>query len=200
MEALNKGNPTWQNARLYGLPTGGDESVSLADLEILSSKEIKSVPLTYWEIEKKLSMFGNLIGALLGTAHPLTVAYQEMWNLLQTNIRDDIHNAINYKHQVKVVHIICSIQLTFYTLFMHKRSQLNPLTPDPKYIWHAQPSSTHNPTPPCKLSYQPTSKSKNLLVEHTHHSLTREVKCVYPSSPTTHAGLIVSMPPSTGLT
>jgi hypothetical protein len=129
----------WQSnletARLYGLLMAGDASISLADLEALSSKEIKSIPLTYWELEKTLGMFGNLIRTLLGAPHPLTVAFCEIWNLLQTNLHDDIHNAIDYKHQVKPVHILRSIQLTFYTWFMHKRSQLTPPTLDLKHIW-----------------------------------------------------------------
>ncbi len=37
-------------ARLYGLITAGDATCSLSDLEALSSKEVKSVPLTYWVI------------------------------------------------------------------------------------------------------------------------------------------------------
>jgi len=58
-----------------------------------------------------------------------------VWNLLQTNVHDDIYNAIDYKHQVKPVHILRSIQLTFYTWFMHKCSRLTPPTLDLKYIW-----------------------------------------------------------------
>jgi len=38
-------------ARLYGLLTTGDATCSLADLEALSAKEIRSVPLTYWELD-----------------------------------------------------------------------------------------------------------------------------------------------------
>jgi hypothetical protein len=39
-------------ARIYGLISAGDANCSLADLEQLSAKEVRSVPLTYWELEK----------------------------------------------------------------------------------------------------------------------------------------------------
>jgi hypothetical protein len=76
-------------------------------------------------------MFGNLIGVLLGPQHALTKAYRDMWTLLQTNVCDDIHSIIEYKGGIiKPVHLLCSVQLTFYTWFTHKHSRLTP--PDPK--------------------------------------------------------------------
>jgi hypothetical protein len=61
-------------ARIYGLINAGEATCSLADLEALSAKEVRSVPLTMWEMEKTLGMFGNLLGVTLGAQHPLTVA------------------------------------------------------------------------------------------------------------------------------
>jgi hypothetical protein len=125
-----------ETARLYGLLTAGDATVSLVDLESLQAKEIKSIPLSYWELEKTLGMFGNLISVLLGHTHPLTQAYKEMWILLQTNVKDDIHMVIEYRGYVKPSHILRSIQLGLYTWFMHRRSRLTPPSPDFKSILH----------------------------------------------------------------
>jgi hypothetical protein len=126
-----------ETARLYGLLTAGDATISLADLEALSAKEIRSVPVSYWELEKSLGMFGNLLGVILGPQHALTKAYRDMWVLLQTNVRDDIHAIIEYKGgNIKPVHLLRSIQLIFYTWFTHKRSRLAPPDPNMKLILH----------------------------------------------------------------
>jgi len=123
-------------ARLYGLINSGDASCSLADLEALTAKEVRSVPLSYWEMEKTLGMFGNLIGVVLGDTHPLTTSFREFWTLLQTNVKEDLHAAIEYRGFVKPTHILRSLQLLFYTWFAHKRAHLTPPSPDMKSIVH----------------------------------------------------------------
>jgi len=123
-------------ARLYGLLNSGDAACSLADLEVLAAKEVRSVPLSYWELEKNLGMFGNLLGVILGGPHPLTVAFRELWQLLQTNVKDDLHVALEYRRFVKPTHILRSIQLVFYTWFTHRRAHLTPPIPDLKTIVH----------------------------------------------------------------
>jgi hypothetical protein len=121
-------------ARLYGFLQAGDTSVSLGDLEALQAKEVRSVPLTYWELEKNLGAFGNILGVVLGTAHPLTTAYRDMWLLLQGGLRDDLHAALEYRAYVKPVHFLRSIQLICYTWFTHRKNRLTPPTPDFKAI------------------------------------------------------------------
>jgi len=123
-------------ARLYGLITAGDATCSLSDLEALSSKEVKSVPLTYWELEQTLGMFGNLSAVLLGTAHPVVTAFQEMWNLMRSSIREDLHSALEHRGYVKPTHILRSVQLIMYTWFSHRRAKLTPPPPDFKVIIH----------------------------------------------------------------
>jgi hypothetical protein len=54
--------------------------------------------------------------------------------LLRTNIKDDLHAALEYKGYVKPTHILCSIQLNCYTWFAHWRAHLAPPTPDMKSI------------------------------------------------------------------
>jgi PAS domain-containing protein len=117
-------------ARLYGYLQSGEASISLADLETLQAKEVRSVPLTYWELEKALGAFGNLTGVVLGDTHPLSIAYRAMWTLIQSTLRDDLHAAIEYRAYVKPTHVLLSIQLAFYHWFAYRRSRLTPPAPD----------------------------------------------------------------------
>jgi len=121
-------------ARLYGYLNAGETTVSLADLEALQAKEVRSVPLTYWELEKNLAMFGNLLGVVLGLPHPLTAVYSDMWQLLRSGMRDDLHAAIEYRAYIKPTHVLRSIQLTCFNWFSHRRARLNPPAPDFKII------------------------------------------------------------------
>jgi len=121
-------------ARLYGYLNAGETTVSLADLKALQAKEVRSVPLTYWELEKNLAMFGNLLGVVLGLPHPLTAAYSDMWQLLRSSMRDELHAAIEYRAYVKPTHVLRSIQLTCFNWFSHRRARLSPPTPDFKII------------------------------------------------------------------
>jgi hypothetical protein len=54
-------------ARTYGMLNTGNQSFLLSDLEVLKSKEVQSIPLSYFELERNLGMFGNLLGTVLGT-------------------------------------------------------------------------------------------------------------------------------------
>jgi hypothetical protein len=93
-------------ARLYGWLNSGNATCSLANLEVLNAKEAHSAPLTYWELEKSLVIFRNLLGVVLQTEHPLTLAFHELW------------------------------QLIFYTWFMHCRAHLIPPILDMKATVH----------------------------------------------------------------
>jgi hypothetical protein len=64
-------------ARSYGLLYERDHGVSLADLNQLKvPKELRSFPISFFYLERNLGLFGNLIGAVLGDAHPITTAYR----------------------------------------------------------------------------------------------------------------------------
>jgi hypothetical protein len=88
-------------ARLYGLLTSGDATCSLKDLEALTAKEVRSVPVTYWELESNLGMFGNLIHVVLGSTHPLVTAYREFWTLMRSGLWEDLHAILEYRGYVK---------------------------------------------------------------------------------------------------
>jgi hypothetical protein len=117
-------------SRLYGFLNSSETGVMLADLEALRAKEVRSVPLTYWELEKTMGMFGNLLGVVLGNQHPLTTTYRDLWNLLRSGLRDDLHFIVEYKGYIKPTHILRSVQLHCYSWFNHKRARLQPPLPD----------------------------------------------------------------------
>ncbi len=117
-------------SRLYGFLNSSVTGVMLADLEALRAKEVLSVPLSYWELEKTMGMFGNLLGVVLGPEHVLTRTYKELWDLLCSAFRDDIHFILEYKGYIKPTHILRSVQLICYNWFTHKRARLNPPPPD----------------------------------------------------------------------
>jgi len=153
-------------ARLYSLLTAGDAMCSLADLETLNSKEVKSIPLTYWELETSLGMFGNLLAVVLGLQHPLTAAFQDMWTLMRSNIQEDLHAALKYRAYVKPTHILCSVQLICYSWFTHCRARLAPPPPDFKAIVHQVLMQVYVlPTLPPQL-YQLVYPKKNPLTSN----------------------------------
>jgi hypothetical protein len=50
---------------LYGLLSSGEHSLLLTNLQAIQAKEVQSIPLTYFELERNLGMFGNLLGTVL---------------------------------------------------------------------------------------------------------------------------------------
>jgi hypothetical protein len=104
-------------ARMYGMLNAGDHSIQLTDLEALQSKEVQSIPVSYFELERNLGMFGNLLGTVAGTNHILTVRYRDFWVLLSQSYRHKLQQIIDTKRYIKPVHILRSIQLMCYTWF-----------------------------------------------------------------------------------
>lgn len=79
-------------------------------------------------------MFGNLIWIILGMTQPLTAAFKELRTILQTNVIEDLHTALEYRRYVKPTHILCNIQLMFSTWFSHCQAHIILPTPDLKNI------------------------------------------------------------------
>ena len=117
-------------SRLYGLLNSGEQALMLADLEALKAKEVHSIPLTYFELERNLGMFGNLLGVVLGSQHSLTSAYRAFWTLLSQGYRMELQTIIDHKGFVKPAHILRSIQLVCYNWFSQKRARLTPAQPN----------------------------------------------------------------------
>jgi hypothetical protein len=65
--------------RMYPALASGETALLLADLEALKANEVVSIPLTYFEVESCLGMFGNLLGVVLGCTLALMQAYRSSW-------------------------------------------------------------------------------------------------------------------------
>jgi hypothetical protein len=63
---------------LYGLLSSGEQYIMFSDLEALHAKEVQSILLNYFELERNMGIFGHLMGTVLGSAHVLTVAYRAL--------------------------------------------------------------------------------------------------------------------------
>jgi hypothetical protein len=117
-------------ARLYGLINSGEQSLLLSDLEQLKNKEVKSLPMNYFELERNLGMFGNFLGTVLGSAHALTTTYRTFWNLLFQGYRSKFQQVIDVKLYIKPAHILRSVQLVCYNWFAQRRARLVPQPPE----------------------------------------------------------------------
>jgi hypothetical protein len=130
-------------SRLYGLLNSGEQALMLSDLETLKAKEVQATPLTYFELERNLGMFGNLLGVVLGSQHILTTTYRAFWNLLSQGYRNEIQTIIDQKGFIKPTHILRSIQLVCYNWFSQKRARLTPAQPNFINILHTVTMQTY---------------------------------------------------------
>ena len=173
-------------ARQYGLLQDSYTGITLSDLQALEAKEVKSIPMTYFDLEKTLGMFGNLLQVVLGVTHPLTASYRLYWDQLTKSMRNDLQVVIDTTGRVKPAHILRSIQLLCHRWFAHKRARIQPKDPDfvdildqiylQSYILPHLPSSLYRlayPTPITTRSSTPGSVlSGNILTTITPGSTT----------------------------
>jgi hypothetical protein len=116
-------------ARTYGFLQDSNHGVMYSDLMTLEAKEVKSVPLTYFELEKCLGMFGNLLAVTLGDQHPLVTTYRIFWDMLTRGMRNDLQIMLDTMGRIKPAHILRSIQLQCYSWFNHRRARIQPQEP-----------------------------------------------------------------------
>jgi hypothetical protein len=117
-------------ARQYGLLQESYTGITLSDLQALEAKEVKSIPTTYFDLEKTLGMFGNLLQVVLGVTHPLTASYRLFWDQLTKSMRNDLQVVIDTTGRIKPAHILRSTQLLCHRWFAHKRARIQPKDPD----------------------------------------------------------------------
>jgi hypothetical protein len=124
-------------SQMYSFLASGETALQFTDLELLKSKETMSVPLTYFELEQNLGMFGNFLGVVLGVNHPITTSYREFWDLLTQTYRSDIQQIIDIKNNnIRPAHILRSLQLNCHTWFKQKKQYRQPTAPDFVSILH----------------------------------------------------------------
>jgi hypothetical protein len=64
-------------ARNYTMLAERDFGLHYSDLANFKvPKDIRSHPITFFELEKSLGLFGNLISVVLGQGHPITSNFQ----------------------------------------------------------------------------------------------------------------------------
>jgi len=117
-------------ARNYTMLAEGDVSITFADLENFKlPKDVKGHPTTYFELERSLIIFGNLLGAVLGNNHPLTSAYRRFWKTAQEEFKSRLYHEIDTRRVIKPVHILRSIQLIVFNWFTSKKLHRTPAEP-----------------------------------------------------------------------
>jgi len=154
-------------AREYILLSEREFGLSYADLSHFKvPKELRGHPITFYELEKSLGMFGNLLQVVLGAAHPITVQYRLFWSAFSRQYRNQMHFEIDIQCAMKPVHILRNIQLICLHWFQAQRSQIPPAQPQfLDILQRISLSLYHNPNLPPSL-YQfvatrpgPTQKS-----------------------------------------
>jgi len=143
-------------ARSYAILYERDHGVSLADLAQLKvPKDLRSFPTSFYDLERNLGIFGNLIGAVLGNAHPITVAYRPFWTSFTKRYRDRLLSEIDGTKSIKPVHILRTIQLACFDWFDAKRTRVVPEDPNFSDIWKRIGLNAYNlPALPPALYYQ----------------------------------------------
>jgi hypothetical protein len=92
-----------------------DYGLSYADLDRFKlPKDLRSHRVTFFELERNLAVFGNLLDAILGTTHPLTAAFKAFWDSLQLQHRLFLQIEIDTRKSIKPVHLLYNIHLICY--------------------------------------------------------------------------------------
>jgi len=118
----------------YGMLQAEEHSLLFSDLQALQAKETQSIPLSYFELECNLGMFGSLLGTALGSVHILTTTYHAFWTLLPQGYCQEMQQIIDVRRHIKPAHVLHSIQLICFKWFTLKQAYLTPPPPDFKGI------------------------------------------------------------------
>jgi len=102
----------------FGLLYERNFCIAFSDLvQFKVSKDLQSYPVSFIDLESNLSIFGNLLGAILGETHPLTTSYWTFWNAMMHQYRIQIQQEIDVRRVIKLVHILHNIQLICFHWF-----------------------------------------------------------------------------------
>jgi len=117
-------------ARNYTTLSERDFGLSYNDLNHFNlPKELRAHPVSFFELEKSLGLFGNFLFVILGANHPLSGQYHLFWTAFTRQFRNQLHYEIDTRRIIKPVHILRNIQLICYHWFQSQRSHVPPSTP-----------------------------------------------------------------------
>jgi hypothetical protein len=121
-------------ARSYTILAEQDVTLCYSDLDSFKvPKDLRSYPTSFYKLEQNLGVYGNLIGAVLGEAHPITTTYHPFWSAFSKRYCSRLHHEIDERHHIKPVHILRSVQLICFTWFQAKKDGV---TPSPPQFFH----------------------------------------------------------------
>jgi hypothetical protein len=132
---------------------------------------LRAHPSNYFELEKRLGTFSNLLGTILGKRHPLTTHYRDFWKTYSSEFKGRFHHEIDIRRVIKPVHILCSLQLVVFKWFSTKKLHWAPA--DPPFLDILDRISLHlytNPTLPPALYqavYQKNQKTPLIPGQNT---------------------------------
>jgi len=114
----------------YAMVAEQDIGVSYSDLvNFKLPKELRAHPTIFYEFEQSLTLFGNLIGAILGDTHTLTTSYRMFWASYTAQFKQRIHHELDTCRIIKPVHILCNVQLIVFNWFTAKKLWRTPAPP-----------------------------------------------------------------------
>jgi hypothetical protein len=114
----------------YALLAERDFGLSYSDLANFKiPKELRGHPVTFYELEKSLGMFGNLLYVILGGQHTLTTNFRSFWDSFTKLYRNQLHFEIDDRRAIKPVHILRSVQLICFHWFTAKKNSMTPPVP-----------------------------------------------------------------------
>ncbi len=109
-------------ARNYTVLAEREIGLHYSDLDHFKlPKDLRAHPITFYELEKSLGLFGNLIHVVLGALHPIMAHYCTFWMAFSKQYRNQLHYKIVMRQVVKPVHILRNIQLICFHWFQAKR-------------------------------------------------------------------------------
>jgi len=147
-------------AQTYNMLSERDYHINYADLDQFKvPKDLRAHPTTFFELEKSLGIFGNLMGTILGEGHPLTTHYRSFWLAFTKQFRNQLHFEIDVRKVIKPVHVLRNVQLIVFHWFQAKKCSLIPSTPPFQDILTRISLSLYiNPTLPSALYHLVTSR------------------------------------------
>jgi hypothetical protein len=157
--------------RQFMLLTEGTTNITLSDLSSLKlPANIKVIPTSYFDFEKNLGMFGNLLLTLFGAQHAIVVQYRQLWVALLGQHCLRLRTAIEEHKTIHPIHILCSIQLKCFNYFEGIRTSAP--TPPPNFVAILTRFADGEYTPPdlpaqLHLLVSPNKSPTSLLQGHT---------------------------------